>query len=87
MRPISTTRFRLLTRGANLRQIDSCAVWFPKCDLEQQHSCLKQNDSCKVRFGANFKQEHSCARCFAQALSKTANRGSLDIIHQTHPFR
>ena len=32
----------------------------------------------------NFKQQDSCAECFARALSRTANRSSLDIIDHTH---
>ena len=34
----------------------------------------------KYDFGATFKQQYSCARCFAEVLPKTANRSSLDII-------
>ena len=48
---------------------------------------LRESDRSEVRFGANFKQQPSGARCFAQVLSKTANRSYLDVIDQTHPFR
>ena len=38
-------------------------------------------------FDANFKENHSCAECFAHVFSQTANRSSLDIIDQTNQFR
>ena len=50
-------------------------------------SNLKQNDSSAVWFGANFQQQHSCARCFAQVLYPTASRSSLDILDHTNKFR
>ena len=46
---------------------------------------FKQNESCDVPIGANFKQQPSGAGCFAEVVSKTANQSSLDIIDQTHP--
>ena len=47
----------------------------------------KKNDSSAVWFGANFKQPHSCAGCWAQVFCKTANQSSLDIIYPTYQFR
>ena len=37
LKPISTTRFSFLTRGFNLRKIDSCVVWFSQCALKCVH--------------------------------------------------
>ena len=31
-------------------------------------------------FDVDFKQNHICADCFAEALFKTANRSAFDII-------
>ena len=48
---------------------------------------FKQNDSCDLQIGANFKQQPSGARCFEEVVSKAENRSSLDIIDQTHPYQ
>ena len=37
LKPISTTKFSFSTKGLNLRQIDSCAVWFSQCALKCLH--------------------------------------------------
>ena len=47
----------------------------------------KQNDSSAVWVEANFEQQHGCARCFLQVLSKTANESFLDIIVHSHQPR
>ena len=47
---------------------------------------FKKSNSYVERFDANFKQQHSCARCFAEVLPKTANRSFLDIIDRTKQF-
>ena len=41
---------------------------------------FKQNDSCAEWFEANFEQQHGCARCILQVLSKTANRTSWILL-------
>ena len=61
LKPISTTRFSFLTRGFNLRKIDSCVVWFSQCALKCVH-VFKGIYNCVFGFkllvtqGANFKQ-------------------------------
>ena len=44
---------------------------------------LKQNDGCAEWSEANFEQQHGCARCFLEVLSKKANRISW-ILLTTH---
>ena len=40
-----------------------------------------------MSLGASFKQQHRCARFFAEVLSKKANGSSLDIIDHTNQQR
>ena len=47
---------------------------------------FKKSNSYVERFDANFKQQHSCARFFAEVLPKTANRSFLDINDRTKQF-
>ena len=47
----------------------------------------KENDSYAVWVEANFEQQHGCARCFLQVLSKRANESFLDIIVHSHQPR
>ena len=48
---------------------------------------LEQNERCAVWLRGNFEQQHGCARCFLQVLSKTANQSFLDIIVHLHQLR
>ena len=76
-------KFWLLRIRANLKQNDSCAVFWRKFRAAGQLRTVfwtsfsflrnvahfRQNDSCAVWFWANFKQQESCARRFLQVLA------------------
>ena len=57
---MSTTKFSFLTKGLNLRQIDSCAVWFSQCALK----CLHVSD-----LTTYFKEIYNCAFDFEVFLA------------------